>query len=916
MAPVPFVARLSTFGDRPASITGTGVLTYAELASRVAAVARELGTTRRLVLVAGCNEIEPIATYLAALSAGHPVILVPGDNPGNLDAAQAAYDPDVVFSGGRLVARREGTAHDLHPELALLLSTSGSTGSPKLVRLSAANLEANARSIADYLSIRPTDVAATTLPMHYCYGLSVINSHLTSGASLLLTSRSVVDGCFWEEFRSAGVTTFAGVPYTFDLLDRVGFETMDLPSLRYLTQAGGRMPPATVSRYAELGQRRGWDLFVMYGQTEATARMAYLPPDLAGSAPSSIGVPIPGGSVRLEPLPEMPLTRGGLDRLDQQGPFDQQGGLGSFDQPEVEVGELVYSGDNVMLGYASTPADLSRGREVSELRTGDVARRTPEGLYEIVGRRNRFAKIFGLRIDLDQIEKVFAREGVTASCADGEDRLVVAVDASAKPVDLDQVNALAREHFGLPGGAVQVLPVPEVPRLPTGKPDYRAITALADAATTPVVTRGYGRSTNRTPRANRPQRLQSMTTGDELRALYGEVLRRPDVGDDDSFVTLEGDSLSYVEMSIRLEELLGHLPPNWHVTPIGSLVPSPHRRWKGFRSLESNVLLRAVAIVLIVGSHANLFLVAGGAHVLLGVAGFNFGRFHMTSAPRRERVRHLGTSIARIVVPSVLWIGLAAAFSAYTWQNALLVNGILGSREWTEPAWHYWFIEALVYTLLALAAVMALPFVDRLERRWSFWLPMLLAGLGLLTRYEVVEVMGGDVIHRANVVLWLFALGWATVKATSTWQRALVSAVVVGTVPGFFGDVERDALVVAGLLLLVWVRSLRVPSPVARTVGMLASASLYIYLAHWQIYPHLEDSYPLLATVLSLAGGVALWQVVARVSPYVERRLSRRQARPGSEDSSVSDRSRNCRATTTSVDECARMDSTITSATR
>ena len=843
---VPFVARLAAFGDRAALVTPDGAMSYAELADRVSAVADEMGTTRRLVLVAGANEIDPIVTYLAALSAGHPVILVPGDNAGNLAAVEAAYDPDMVFSSGRLVERRDGTAHDLHPSLALLLSTSGSTGSPKLVRLSAVNLQANAESIASYLSIRPSDVAATTLPMHYCYGLSVINSHLLAGASILLTSLSVVDGCFWDLFRAKKATTLAGVPYTFDLLDRVGFADMDLPHLRYVTQAGGRLAPSTVQRYAALGQRRGWDLFVMYGQTEATARMAYLPPDLVLTSPSSIGVPVPGGSFRLEPLPEMPLTR-------------------SDAAVTSEVGELVYTGDNVMLGYAESPADLALGRVTDELRTGDVARRTPEGLFEIVGRRNRFAKIFGLRVDLDQTESVFAASGVVAYCADGEDRLVVAVDVSAKPLDPGVVQRLAKEHLGLPHGAVTVVPMPQVPRLPTGKPDYRAI--AQHAAPTP---------------ANFPPRVGSSSTSAQLRTLYGDVLRRGDVNDEDTFVTLEGDSLSYVEMSIRIEDALGHLPPNWHVTPIGELVPATRSRRKGFRSVETNVLLRALAIVLIVGSHANLFMVMGGAHVLLGIAGFNFGRFHLTSAPRAERVRHLATSVARIVVPSVLWLAFAAAVSTkYSWQNVLLLNGVLGSRGWSTQ-WHYWFIEAMVYTLLALTLVMAIPVVARIEQRWPFWLPMTLAGLGLLTRYEVVEVMGGDVTHRANVVFWLFALGWATVKATSTWQRMLVSAMVVATVPGFFDDVQRDTVVVVGALLLVWVRAVTVPSSVARVTGVLASASLYIYLAHWQIYPHLEDSYPLLATVLSLLGGIVFWQLTSWASPYVEAflesRMSRRRA--------------------------------------
>ncbi|BAS10619.1 long-chain-fatty-acid--CoA ligase [Arthrobacter sp. Hiyo4] len=160
------------------------------------------------------------------MAAGHPLILLPADKPAALDSLVAAYDPDVVLSSanGRTVLeeRRPGTGHTLHPDLALLLSTSGSTGSPKLVRLSYDNLQANAESIAEYLGITEYDRAMTTLPMSYCYGLSVINSHLLHGASLVLTDLSVVDPCFWDLFRSERATSFAAVPYTFELLERVG----------------------------------------------------------------------------------------------------------------------------------------------------------------------------------------------------------------------------------------------------------------------------------------------------------------------------------------------------------------------------------------------------------------------------------------------------------------------------------------------------------------------------------------------------------------------------------------------------------------------------------------------------------------------------------------------------------------------
>jgi acyl-CoA synthetase (AMP-forming)/AMP-acid ligase II len=429
-ATVPFASGLAAYGDRTALITRTGEVSYRDLAAKVEATAERLGARRRLVLLAGSNDVDSVAVYLAALSAGHPVMLVPGDNPGSVEALTATYDPDVVVrpvaGQWRFEERLAASAHTLHPDLALLLSTSGSTGSPKLVRLSHGNVQANAESIAGYLGIRGTDRAATTLPMHYCYGLSVINSHLLRGAALIVTDLSVVDTCFWDLFRDRRGTTFAGVPYTFDLLDRVGFADMRLPDLRYVTQAGGRLAPDRVRRYAELGQRNGWDLYVMYGQTEATARMAYLPPDLAASHPHAIGIPIPGGSFALEPLP-------GCDDPNTGDP---------------DTGELVYTGPNVMLGYAETPADLGLGRSLDTLRTGDIARRTSDGLYEIVGRRSRFAKVFGLRIDLERVEAILGTHGLTVCCVDADDHLVVAVEGGD---DADRIQRLAARECGLPG---------------------------------------------------------------------------------------------------------------------------------------------------------------------------------------------------------------------------------------------------------------------------------------------------------------------------------------------------------------------------------------------------------------------------------------------------------------------------------
>ncbi|MFF7892488.1 AMP-binding protein [Streptomyces sp. NPDC007907] len=851
---VPFARELDAYGDRTALITTQGQLSYRDLADRVAVTAERLGPVRRLVLLAGANRADALVTHLAALSAGHPVLLVPGDSESTIRSLTEAYAPDVVarpHADGTwsLDERHPTSAHTLHPDLALLLSTSGSTGSPKLVRLSHHNLQANAESIATYLGIDDTDRAATTLPMHYCYGLSVIHSHLLRGAALVLTERSVSDAAFWEEFRTGRSTSLAGVPYTFDLLDRVGFEQMELPHLRRVTQAGGRLAPERVARYAESGRRSGWQLFVMYGQTEATARMAYLPPHLAAERPEAIGLPIPGGSFRLQPV-------------DGHGP---------------DVGELVYSGPNVMLGYAESPADLALGRTVEDLHTGDLARRVSDGLYEIVGRRSRFVKIFGLRIDPQRVETMLEEHGVAAYCAgDGEALAVAALgDAGGEA----RVRRLIAQECGLPARTLRVRAVAELPRLASGKPDYEAVRRLA-------------RPAEETAPAPGPAEC--------LVRLYAEILDRADVTEDSSFVSLGGDSLSYVEMSLRLEEALGQLPADWHTRPIrdlrtltapvpqtpntrGGSVPRPGRglrralhtwtspdSWRIRRTLETGVVLRAVGIVLIVGSHVRVFDIKGFAHILLGVAGYNFARFLLTDAPHRERVRRLWRSIARIAVPSMAWItGAVLLTDFYDPANALLLNTLLDQGN-DRFDWAYWFVEALVYFLIALALLMAVPLVDRLERRYTFGVPLALMAIGLVGRYDLLDLASARPQLSPSVVFWLFALGWAAARADTVRQRALLTAVLLLTVPGLFQDQPlRTTLVIAGLGLLIWVPTLPSLGPLSALAGVLASSSLYIYLTHYQLYPHLQEDFPLTALFASLALGVGYAAVVTRVARAV-----------------------------------------------
>ena len=293
-----------------------------------------------------------------------------------------------------------------HPDLALLLSTSGSTGSPKLVRLSYENLLSNTMSICEYLKIIRADRPITTLPMNYSYGLSVINTHLYAGASIILTDQSYAQKTFWDLFKKNSATSFSGVPYTYEILKRIHFERMELPSLKCMTQAGGKLSEELQRFFAEYAIKRNIDFFIMYGQTEATARMSYLDPKLATEKIGSIGKAIPGGRFEIR---------------------DDQNNI--INQPGVK-GNLFYCGTNVFMGYADSINDLCKENlHNGLLDTGDLAEYDNDNFLYIKGRKKRFIKIYGNRVNLDEIESILKKKysDFKIVCCGKDDHLVACV---------------------------------------------------------------------------------------------------------------------------------------------------------------------------------------------------------------------------------------------------------------------------------------------------------------------------------------------------------------------------------------------------------------------------------------------------------------------------------------------------------
>ena len=437
--------------------------TYGELRADVARAASEMATPgkKSLIMLLAQNRYESLVAYLAALNSGDALMLVDATlNRDLLLSLIETYRPDRICGSStsteNLPAYRERRPEDssasiwenenpepavIHPYLALLLNTSGSTGSPKLVRLSGENLQANASSIASYLQLTAEERPITSLPMAYSYGLSVINSHLLAGAALVLSEHGVLRREFWDSMDRYGCTSFAGVPYTYQMLLQTGLLKKRGATLRTLTQAGGALAEPYVRQMKDLAAERGIKFFVMYGQTEATARISYLPFENLAAKAGSIGVAIPGGALRMDP----------------------------------ETGELVYAGANVMLGYAECREDLSKGDELNGiLRTGDLARQDGDGFFYVTGRLKRFLKMFGKRFNLDEVEKIVqGRFGFPTACFGRDDLLMLALEAGGEHTEA--VIAMLSETFGVPKNAVRVQAVGELPRTVRGKIDYQTL---------------------------------------------------------------------------------------------------------------------------------------------------------------------------------------------------------------------------------------------------------------------------------------------------------------------------------------------------------------------------------------------------------------------------------------------------------
>ncbi len=746
-----------------------------EIAARIADLRALLPArvARPLVALEMRNDMASVISYLAMLDAGWPVIVLePGAAQGKARGLVERYGPNLLLGadGGLALNTARCAAHE---DLALLLSTSGTTGAAKLVRLSKGNIASNARAIAQYLGLSGSERAITTLPLHYSYGLSVLHAHLFVGAPVFVTERSVTGPEFWQEARAFAATSLALVPAQAQALDP-GQLGPRLPSLRYVTQAGGRLEIAVAQRYAA----QSWRFYIMYGQTEAAPRMAYLPPGSAIDVPGLIGRAIPGGSFVLR---------------------DTDGGLISGTGRE---GELIYSGPNVMMGYAETRTDLSRSAELEVLRTGDLAERRADGIYRITGRKARFIKPFGLRIGLDEVEIRAQREAGPAYAVGTDSYLTVF--AKSAP---DGLAAQLATEFGLPPGTVTLVEMADIPLMPSGKPDYTKLSELA-------------------------ARDRSADTTEGLSGVVAGALRLASVDMSQSFRALGGDSLAYLQVQRWLASR-GSVPDGWDARPLRDLQLPPKT---AMAELPAELALRILAIFTVIALHATDLRLAGGTFILLILAGYSLARFQMSTLSQ-GRIGHVlramlaplllayfaiiaGVHLLRTPVPRE-WFLLAANL-----EPAAMVQGL-------QP---YWFVNAYAQVMVLACLPFALPSLRKriVAQPFPSGLTALCAVALAFEGLALETVDSGWRQRHPVAALELIVIGWCVFWARDRREKAAIAVAVAAIFLIHWGDLPPTgaAFFLAGTAALLVQARLDVPAWLFQSAVIIGSATMLIYLLH------------------------------------------------------------------------------------
>ncbi len=414
--------------------------------------------TSDVALAEAVRQVKPVLALISgrdgrkwsSLPVERFVLVHPGQPPESLKSLLGGRSAGWISEEGLTDFVESDQPPVLEPEIAQVVFTSGSTSTPRGVLQTTRNLEASTAGIVEFLQLTRADRAMLVLPLFYVYGKSVLLSHLKVGGSVFLDHRFMYPRLVMSAIGTERCTNFAGVPVTFEsLLRRVDLSTIDHWSLRFVTQAGGAMKSDTIAWAREAFAPA--ELYVMYGQTEATSRLSYLPPELADTKAGSVGRGMPGVELKV---------------VDEQG----------HPVPPGVEGHLVARGEVVMQGYLEAPEETAKALRDGWLWTGDLATSDEDGFVFLTGRAKHVLKLGGHRVAPAELERALTsrpgvREAVVVGAPDGLEGEVAIAFVISDDQRLDSGALLKHCRSLLPAPRVpkRVVLVHDFPRSTSGK---------------------------------------------------------------------------------------------------------------------------------------------------------------------------------------------------------------------------------------------------------------------------------------------------------------------------------------------------------------------------------------------------------------------------------------------------------------
>tara|TARA_B110000003_G_scaffold225016_1_gene225682 strand:- start:26941 stop:28341 length:1401 start_codon:yes stop_codon:yes gene_type:complete len=444
-------------------------ISYKKIIKDSDSIIKSLEKKKSLVFIFCENNYETVISYVACLRSNHVPYLIDSLLPNEkISDLIKLYKPNYLICKKKkfnfidklkekknkfnyMIFETKFKNNSINDKLFLLLGTSGTTGDPKLVRLSEKNLKINTDQIIDYLKIDNSHRSVSTLPIYYTYGLSILNTHLCGGASIYLTKKTFFEKIFWNNFNKFKVNNFGGVPFNYQMLLKLNFDKINTKYLKYITQAGGKLNDNDFDKIEKISEEKKIKFFSMYGQTEATSRMSFIPWDKIKSMKGTIGKPVKGAKFFLYSDEKK------IEKINKEG-------------------EIIFQGKNVCLGYSYNSNDLSKGDENKGLlRTGDIGIYDHNKNIRITGRKSRFIKVYGFRINLDEIEKTLVQNGFECACLGKNDKLLIF--HTQKNIEKKIYNIL-KEKLNLLSRDISITNIKVIPRSKIGKIDYKKLNEI------------------------------------------------------------------------------------------------------------------------------------------------------------------------------------------------------------------------------------------------------------------------------------------------------------------------------------------------------------------------------------------------------------------------------------------------------